>query len=1263
MSNHGSDGSSGEKQGTHDGVMETRRQDKLLKTGALQEAIFNSAYFSSIATDANGVIQIFNVGAERMLGYAAADVMNKITPADISDPQEVIARAEVLSTELGTTILPGFEALVFKASRGIEDIYELTYIRKDGSRFPAVVSVTALRDDRDGIIGYLLIGTDNTARKQAEAALLKAGALQSAIFNSANFSSIATDAKGVIQIFNVGAERMLGYAAADVMNKITPADISDPLEVIARAEALSTELGTTILPGFEALVFKASRGIEDIYELTYIRKDGSRFPAVVSVTALRDDRDGIIGYLLIGTDNTARKQAEAALLKAGALQSAIFNSANFSSIATDAKGVIQIFNVGAERMLGYAAADVMNKITPADISDPQEVIARAEALSTELGTTILPGFEALVFKASRGIEDIYELTYIRKGGSRFPAIVSVTALRDAQENIIGYLLIGTDNSARKRAEQALIEAGALQSAIFNSANFSSIATDAKGVIQIFNVGAERMLGYAAADVMNKITPADISDPQEVIARAEALSGELGTTILPGFEALVFKASRGIEDIYELTYIRKDRSRFPAVVSVTALRDPQENIIGYLLIGTDNTARKEVEAAQAVLDQRLRDQQFYTRSLIESNIDALMTTDPQGFITDVNQQMIALTGRTRDELIGAPCKNFFTDPARAEAAIKRVLTENKVSNYELTVRSQDGTETVVSYNAATFHNRDRKLQGVFAAARDMTELKRFERALQEKNIELEHASRMKSEFLATMSHELRTPLNAIIGFSEALKDGLMGELSATQNDYIGDIFTSGQHLLSLINDILDLSKVEAGMMTLELESVDLKGLLSNSLSIVKEKAATQRIRLEIEIGDDVVAPRLDVRKTKQIVYNLLSNAVKFSANGGSVILRARRVPRSAVGIVAGNWPVQCFPLADSEYNEFLEICVADSGIGISRSNMAKLFQAFTQIDSSLARKFEGTGLGLAMVKQLAELHGGTVAVASTEGEGARFAAWLPLRTLAQVEVSLPQTAILAPRLTAEPGERFALVVEDDDRSADLVRVLLEAEGFTVLRAATGEDALLMAPQQALSLITLDLQLPGIDGWEFLLRIRESIALAHVPVVIVAGEVDNHLALTSGAAAVLQKPISRAQLKTSLSNLGLHPALERTRTVLVVDDDPKSVEVIAAFLQPPDYAVVRAYGGGEAIILAQRLRPDLILLDLTMPDVSGFDVVEALQRNAQTARIPILVVTAKQVTADDRAALGTNPDNVIRIVEKSGFNQALFIDEIRRALLPH
>src|SRR3954453_23773497 len=405
-------------------------------------------------------------------------------------------------------------------------------------------------------------------------------------------------------------------------------------------------------------------------------------------------------------------------------------------------------------------------------------------------------------------------------------------------------IAGKSRRNRRHAE-SLLRTGALQTAIFNSANFSSIATDAKGVILIFNVGAERMLGYTALEVMNVITPAAISDPEELLVRAKVLSAEFGTPITPGFEALVFKASRGIEDIYELTYIRKDGSRFPAVVSVTALRNAEGGIIGYLLIGTDNTARKQIEDERMKLDQRLRDQHFYNRSLLESNIDALMTTDPRGIITDINKQMEELTGCTRDELIGAPFKNYFTDSSRAEAGIRRVLAEGKVTNYELTARARDGTLTVVSYNATTFHDRDRQLQGVFASARDMTELKRFEQTLQQKNAELEDASRMKSEFLANMSHELRTPLNAIIGFSEVLRDGLMGDMSDQQRGFIGDIFKSGKHLLSLINDILDLSKVEAGKMLLDLESVQISSILTNSLSIIKGQAATRHVRLNMD----------------------------------------------------------------------------------------------------------------------------------------------------------------------------------------------------------------------------------------------------------------------------------------------------------------------------------------------------------------------------------------------------------------------------------
>jgi len=1098
--------------------------------------------------------------------------------------------------------------------------------------------------------------TGKTALGHTES-LLTTVALQSAIFNSANFSSIATDAKGVIQIFNVGAERMLGYTAAEVMNKITPADISDPQEVIIRAKALSVELGTPITPGFEALVFKASRGIEDIYELTYIRKDGSRFPAVVSVTALRDAQDVIIGYLLIGTDNTARKQAEDALLKAGALQSAIFNSANFSSIATDAKGVIQIFNVGAERMLGYTAAEVMNKNTPADISDPQEVIARAKALSIELGTPITPGFEALVFKASRGIEDIYELTYIRKDGSRFPAVVSVTALRDAQEGIIGYLLIGTDNTARKQAEEALLKAGALQSAIFSSANFSSIATDAKGVIQIFNVGAERMLGYTAAEVMNKITPADISDPQEVVARARALSAELGTVITPGFEALVFKASRGIEDIYELTYIRKDGSRFPAVVSVTALRDAQDAIIGYLLIGTDNTARKQIEEERMKLDQRLRDQHFYNRSLLESNIDALMTTDPRGIITDVNKQMEGLTGCSRDELIGAPFKNYFTDSSRAEAGINQVLSEGKVTNYELTARARDGSLTVVSYNASTFHDRDRVLQGVFAAARDVTELKLFEQRLQEKNRELEEASRMKSEFLANMSHELRTPLNAIIGFSEVLVDGLLGEMTDQQRGFIADIYSSGKHLLSLINDILDLSKVEAGKMTLDLEPVQVYSLFANSLSIIREKAAAREVRLVMDAPKELGSIRSDARKIKQIVYNLLSNAVKFSSEGGQVTLAATRVPRAEVGDVSESSMGRNFPLVDSEFKEFLKITVTDDGIGISPDGLESLYKPFSQIDSGLARKFEGTGLGLAMVKLLADLHGGTVAVESEVGKGSRFTVWLPFRP-SEAGILTPTKPIAAVAADMVPGALTALVVEDDYKSADLIRVQLEAEGFMVLHAATAEAAIVLATRQPLALITLDIMLPNMDGWDFLSHIKQTPSLKHIPVVIISIVADPARGFALGAAAVMQKPISRQELYEALVGLGLFPLAQGdSLKVLVVDDDPKAVELIAVRILGLASTVLRAYGGREAIDAARRELPDLIVLDLMMPEISGFDVVAALHENPETARIPVLVVTAKHITAEDRSRLN---GYVLSIMEKANFDRDRFIAEVRRAM---
>jgi signal transduction histidine kinase len=283
---------------------------------------------------------------------------------------------------------------------------------------------------------------------------------------------------------------------------------------------------------------------------------------------------------------------------------------------------------------------------------------------------------------------------------------------------------------------------------------------------------------------------------------------------------------------------------------------------------------------------------------------------------------------------------------------------------------------------------------FELARQRREVSRALGLEQAARSAAESANRSKDEFLANMSHELRTPLNAIIGLSEVLRDGLTGEMTDQQRGFIGDIFSSGNHLLSLINDILDLSKVEAGKMTLDLESVQVSSLFVNSLSIIREKAGARHIRLGIDAAEELGTFQADARKVKQIAYNLLSNAVKFTTEGGEVTLRASRVERAEVGQLSGSWAGRSLPLADNEFAEFLKISVTDSGIGISPEGLEQLFKPFSQIDSGLARKYEGTGLGLAMIKLLAELHGGTVAVESAVGEGSCFTVWLPLRAPAE-----------------------------------------------------------------------------------------------------------------------------------------------------------------------------------------------------------------------------------------------------------------------------
>jgi PAS domain S-box-containing protein len=658
--------------------------------------------------------------------------------------------------------------------------------------------------------------------RRAEA-LLITGALQSAIFDNPRFSCIATDAKGVIQLFNVGAEHMLGYPAAEVVNKITPAELHDPQEVIARAAALSLEYATPIAPGFEALVFKASRGIEDVYELTKVRKDGSRLPAIVQVSALRDAQDVIIGYLLIGTENTALANAAEERNRFFALSLDMLCTLGFD-------GYYRNLNPAWEKTLGYTLAEI--QATPfiefVHPDDRQATLAIVDQLATGAPVT--------------GFENRYRC---KDGSYRF---FLWNATQVVEDQII--YCAARDITPRKLAEEALLKAGALQSAIFNSPNFSSIATDANGVIQIFNVGAERMLGYTAAEVVNRITPANISDPQEMIAHAKALSVELGTQIGPGFEALVFKASRGIEDIYELTYIRKDGTRFPAVVSVTALRNAEDQIIGYLLIGTDNTARKQAVQERQKLEEAL-------------------------------------------ELI-----------------------------------RQD-------------------------------------------------QMRFKDEFLSHVSHELRSPLTAIKQFTTILLGGLAGDLNKEQREYQQIVLKNIRQLQAMIDDLLEVTRLETGKLTVEPERVSVMIAVTDTFNTLKGSARAKGVTLSYDLAPNLPSVYADPTRLRQILIILLDNAIKFTPEGGSVTIKA---------------------LVLQKDTRLLLLEVSDNGVGINPEITENIFERLYQVSERTEGSRKGLGLGLYISKELVMRQGGTIWAKRRPQKGSTFSFTLPVFSLTNSSVN-------------------------------------------------------------------------------------------------------------------------------------------------------------------------------------------------------------------------------------------------------------------------
>ncbi len=1274
-----------------------RLEQELREQQAYNRGLIESNIDALMTTDPLGIITDVNRQMCEVTGRTREELIGTPFKGNFTDPQ----RAE--------------DAIRKVLGEGRVTNYELTIRSKNDKETVVSYNATTFTGEDGRLRGVFAAARDITDQKRLEQELREQQVYNRGLIESSVDAMLTVDPGLTITDVNEQIVKLSGYSRSQLIGSSFQEYFTEPERAAAGVRKTLDE------------------GYVTNYELTLRSRHRREILVSFNASVFKDTSGNVRGIFAVARDVTEERRLEEQLRESQHYNRGLIESSVDALVTVDPNLTITDVNEQMIRLTGYTREELAGSPFKDYFTEPERSAAGVRQTLAEGSVTN------------------YELVLKSRSGKRTVVSFNAGTFQDTAGRVAGILAAARDISAQKRLEEQLRDQQNYNRGLIESSVDALMTVDPQGVITDVNEQTVKLTGFNRRQLVSSPFIEYFTDPDRARAGVRKTFEE------------------GFVTNYELVLRAKSGRKLSVSFNAGVFRDSAGEVAGILAAARDISAQKLVE-------QELREQQTYTRSLIESNIDALMTTDTVGIITDVNRQMCEITGRSREELIGTPFKDYFTDPRQAEDGIRKVLAEDQVTNYELTIRARSGRETVVSYNATTFKGMDGRLRGVFAAARDITAQKRLEEQIREQNRELtdastflnnilessteysiiakdldgnilawnegarrnygyaaeemvgkqnseilhtredvtsgkvaaaletalrtgkfegefqrlrkngeqfnahvaitrrqdalgspigyvliskditaqklleeqlrrkneeleeqnrrvQEANRLKSEFLANMSHELRTPLNAIIGFAEVMHDGRVGPVSLSHKEYLGDILSSSSHLLQLINDVLDLAKVESGKMEFRSEPVDLSKLIGEVKDVLRTLSARKRIPIAVEADPTLTGVVNDSAKLKQILYNYLSNALKFTPDGGQVIVRAK-----------------------PEGTDAFCLEVQDTGIGIRAEDLSRLFVEFQQLDASAAKKYPGTGLGLALTKRIVEAQGGRVGVHSVMGQGSTFYAILP-RIGSGLKGPSPEPTGVA---SATPTAREArgpeiLVIEDDASDRAWLTQMLNDSGYQVQTASTGADALALFQKQVFDGVTLDLLLPDMNGWDVLKAIRAGDFNSDVPVVVVSVVAEKAIGMGFPIVDFLTKPVRSEELLKSLERSHLHR--NDGRTILLVDDDQALLKSTEVILKQAGYHPLCAPDGHSGLQVVKDERPDIVVLDLLMPEMSGFDFLEHFRRTVQGRRIPVIVWTARDLTREDRARLQAS---VQAVVLKSEGGTSTLVEEIKAQL---